>query len=75
MSVANSPAFSQPGKPPESSFIFNEGVRRTQPTPFVPEWPAVNARVEPMLNRLFDLDVLLEDIDTTSQAVLAPEEE
>ena len=80
VSVANSPAFSQPGKPPESSFIFNEGVRRTQPTPFVPEWPAVNARVEPMLNRLFywpvvDLDVLLEDIDTTSQAVLAPEEE
>lgn len=78
LEVANSPVFTQPSLPPASSFIFNEGVRLSQPLPFVPEWPALTERVGPDLHRMFyapviDLDALLTQIDTTSASVLAPE--
>jgi hypothetical protein len=48
--------------------------------PFSPAWPEVSEQVEPALNRMFyapviDLDSLLEEIDTTSERALAPEEE
>ena len=34
LQVAHSPAFTQPGQQPENSFVYNEGVRRAEPTPF-----------------------------------------
>lgn len=78
LEVANSPAFNQKNEQPESSFVFNEGVRRSQFLPFVPTWPELSEQVEPALARLFyapviDLDELLAEIDTSSQDVLAPE--
>lgn len=79
LEVAHSPAFTQPGKQPQSSFVFTEGVRRAERTPFVEEWPAVETAVQPLIERMFyapviDLDVLLERADTASQRVLAPEQ-
>jgi hypothetical protein len=48
--------------------------------PFVPTWPELGERVQPAFARMFyapviDLEELLEEIDTTSQEVLAPAEE
>ena len=79
LEVANSPVFVQGSREPESSFVFNEGVRRTQNMPFTPAWPLLVDEVAPALNRMFhapviDLDSLLTEIDTTSARVLAPEE-
>jgi multiple sugar transport system substrate-binding protein len=79
LQVAHSPAFTQPGQQPENSFVYNEGVRRAEPTPFVREWPEVLVETRPFLERMFyapligDLEVLLEEIDVASQSVLAPE--
>lgn len=80
LEVANSPAFIQDTQKPENAFVFNQAVRRVQTLPFVPTWPELTARIEPMLTRLFyapviDLDALLTQIDTTSEEVLAPAEE
>jgi multiple sugar transport system substrate-binding protein len=80
LEVANSPAFNQQPEQPESSFVFNEGVRRAESLPFVPTWPELDERVQPAFSRMFyapviDLETLLEEIDTTSQEVLAPAEE
>lgn len=79
LEVANSSTFGQPAQPPESSFIFIEGVRRSQPMPFVAEWPEVTDRLAPALEQMFydpviDLDELLAEIDATSQEILAPDE-
>lgn len=79
LEVANSPLFLQQSRAPSSSFIFNEGVRRAQSLPFTPAWPDLTVAVAPSLERMFyapviDLDTLLEDIDTLSEGVLAPEE-
>lgn len=80
LEVAHSPAFTQPGLPPKNSFVFNEGVRRTEPTPFVPEWPRVVNETDPVIERLFyapviDLDAALISMDTRSQQVFVPEDE
>jgi multiple sugar transport system substrate-binding protein len=77
LQVAHSHAFTQSGQQPADSFVFNEGVQRSQTTPFVPEWPELQEEIRPDLERLFyapvvDLDVLLEQIDSRSQQVLAP---
>ena len=79
LEVANSAVFNQPALQPESAFVFNESVRRSQSTPFVPEWPELAEAVEPDLERLFyapviDLDTALEQIDLTSTRILTPEE-
>lgn len=79
LEVANSPVFVQGSRQPESSFVFNEGVRRAQNMPFTPSWPLLVEEVAPALDRLFyapviDLDSLLAEIDATSARVLAPEE-
>lgn len=79
LEVANSATFGQPALPPESAFIFNEGVRRTQPLPFVREWPELTEALVPTLEQMFydpviDLDLLLADVDATSREILAPEE-
>jgi multiple sugar transport system substrate-binding protein len=80
LEVAHSAVFAQESRQPASSFIFNEAVRRAQTTPFSPAWPELTEQVAPAFNRMFyspviDLDLLLEEIDTTSARVLAPEEE
>jgi multiple sugar transport system substrate-binding protein len=80
LEVAHSADFDDATQEPESSFIFNEGVRRAQNLPFVGTWPALSASVEPDLVELFyapviELDVLLEEIDAGSTQVLAPESE
>ncbi|HSE09313.1 MAG TPA: extracellular solute-binding protein [Nocardioidaceae bacterium] len=80
LEVAHSAVFAQESRQPASSFIFNEGVRRAQTSPFTPVWPELSESVESAFNRMFyapviDLDSLLEEIDTTSTRVLAPKEE
>jgi multiple sugar transport system substrate-binding protein len=80
LEVANSATFDQPALPPQSSFIFIEGVRRSQPLPFVPQWPQLTAALEPTIERMFyepviDLDTLLAGIDEQSRVFLAPEED
>lgn len=79
LEVANSPVFIQGSRQPENSFIFNEGVRRTQPLPFTPQWSELNEAVDPSIHEMFnapviELQTLVEEIDTTSQQVLAPDE-
>lgn len=78
--VANSPAFTQPGRQPENAFVFTEGLRGSSETPFVPEWPQVVRETRPLFQRMFyapviDLEVLLARIDLRSQAILAPDVE
>lgn len=80
LEVANSPVFTQPALPPASSFVFNDGVRRSQPMPFEARWPELEQRIGPALQRMFyapviDLDALLEEIDATSTEVLAQPEQ
>jgi len=77
--VALSPAFTQPSQLPKNSSVFNEGVRQSDPTPFIKQWPAVLQATQPLLARLFylpviDLDSLLEQIDLVSQPILTPQE-
>lgn len=79
LEVANSAVFLQESRQPSSSFIFNEGVRRTQALPFTPAWPELNAAVAPTLDRMFyapviELEVLLAVLDEMSADILAPEE-
>jgi len=78
LEVAHSAVFAQESRQPANSFVFNEGVRRAQSLPFTPAWPELTDTVAPSLDRMFfapviDLDVLLEQIDTASAEVLAPE--
>lgn len=79
VAVAHSYVFTEPALQPENAFVFSEGVRRTEVTPQSPAWPEVVRTVQPLVQRLFyapviDLDALLEQIDTTSQGIFAPEE-
>lgn len=76
--VASSPAFNQPGRLPENNFVFTEGVRRTDRTPFVPEWSRIVEATDPFLERLFyapviDVDALLGGMDLRSQTIFAPD--
>ena len=76
--VASSPAFNLPSRLPENNFVFTEGVRRTDRTPFVPEWSRVVEVTEPFLERLFyapviDVDALLGGMDLRSQTIFAPD--
>jgi multiple sugar transport system substrate-binding protein len=79
LEVANSGAFLQVSLQPESSFIFNEGVRRAQTLPYTPAWDELTDRIQPDLDRMFyepviDLGTLLADIDTASQRLLSRQE-
>lgn len=78
--VAHSPAFTQPNRQPENAFLFTEGVRRADETPFVAQWPEVVQDTRPMIERMFyatviDLEALLTRIDARSQVILAPVQE
>ncbi len=76
----NSVAFTQPGTAPESVLVFDNAVRRSTVTPFVPGWPAIEDEVAGELGQmwydpLLDLDALLPAVDEASQRVLLPPEE
>lgn len=76
----NSVSFTQPGTAPESVLVFDNSVRRSTVTPFVPGWPALEEEVAGELGQmwydpLLDLDALLPAVDETSQQVLLPPEE
>ncbi len=80
LEVANSPDFTQGSRQPASSFLFNEGLRRAGTMPSDPAWDQLSGQLEGPLNRMFyapviDLDSLLEEMDTASERVLAPEED
>jgi multiple sugar transport system substrate-binding protein len=77
LDVVHSSDFLQPGEAPGNAFVFVDGVRRSERTPFVPQWPQVERAVQPELARLFyapviDLDRQLRDIDAQSKGILAP---
>lgn len=80
LEVANSAVFLQESRQPSNSFIFNEGVRRTQSLPYTPVWPELTERIDPYLDRMFyapviDLEALLADIDAASVPILSPQDE
>lgn len=75
LEVAHSSAFAQEGRQPASSFVFTEGVRRSQTLPYTALWEELERRVGPLMRRLFyapvvDLDTLLSEIDERSSRVL-----
>lgn len=78
--VVLSPAFIQSGNEPTNAFLFSQGVRRANETPFVAEWPQVVRETRPLLEQMFyapviDLEAMLARMDTRSQLILAPEDE
>ena len=71
-----SPAFAQPGQFPVHVNVFTTVIRRAETMPNPPAWPAVVARTQPLLGRLFydtvlDLDTQLPEIDKVSATALA----
>ena len=79
LQVQYSPAFLQPGEQPENTFVFAEGVRRTNLLPSVPAWPDVMEATRPLFHRMLhapviDLEALLGRIDERSRTVLPQED-
>lgn len=79
LQVQYSPAFLQPGEQPDDTFVFAEGVRRTNPLPSVPQWPDVVEQTRPLFHRLLhapviDLEALLARIDARSRTILPQDE-
>jgi len=77
--VLHSPAFTQPGQQPRNAFLFGQGARQANETPFVAEWPQVVSQTSPLLERMFyapviDLESLLARLDVRSQVIFAPDE-
>jgi len=80
LEVAYSADFAQSSQDPASSFVFNEGVRRSEQLPSGPEWAAAVTTTEPLVRRLFfapvlSLEAALERIDQTSEAAFADADE
>lgn len=75
--VVHSAAFTQPDKEPANAFLFSDGIRSANETPFVEAWPDVLRQTEPLIDRMLnapviDLERLLAQIDARSQSLLAP---
>jgi multiple sugar transport system substrate-binding protein len=74
--VALSEEFLQPGRLPEHSTVFNNGVRAIQTPPLLSVWPELERAVAPELQQLVrvpvldDLEERLADIDEESRTVL-----
>jgi len=71
-----SPAFQQPGRFPVNVNVFTTVIRRAETMPNPPAWPAVVARTQPLIGRLFydtvlDLDTQLPQIDKVAADALA----
>ena len=76
VAALHSPAFTEPGKFPRNSQVFDQVIRRADPMPSAPGWPDVVSQTQPLLDRMFyapvlDLDTLLPRIDELSAALLA----
>lgn len=77
LEVAYSPAFRDTERQPASSFVFNEGVRRSEQLPTGGQWEAAAAVTAPLLRRLFyapvvNLERLTERIDDVSKVAFVP---
>ncbi|MDP9823353.1 extracellular solute-binding protein [Nocardioides massiliensis] len=81
LEVAYSPAFRDGAKDPQSSFVFNEGVRRSEQLPTGPQWESAMAITTPLIRRMLyapvvNLERLTERIDDVSKvAFTLPQEE
>ncbi len=76
VAALHSPAFTDPGKFPRNSQVFDQVIRRADPMPSAPGWPDVVSQTQPLLDRMFyapviELDTLLPRIDEVSAALLA----
>ncbi len=76
----HSDAFVQPGREPSNSMAFSDGARRSDSSPFAPDWPEVLEQQRALVEKMFytpvlDLDTLLPRMDRLSARVLAPPEE
>ncbi len=77
LAALHSVAFTQPGRFPRNSSVFDDDIRRADPMPVVEGWQDVVTQTQPMLDRMFyapviDLDTLLPRIDAVSVPLLAP---
>lgn len=77
LEVAYSPAFRDTSRQPASSFVFNEGVRRSEQLPTGSTWEAATALTAPLVRRMFyapvvNLERLTERIDDVSKVAFAP---
>jgi multiple sugar transport system substrate-binding protein len=78
--VAASPEFLAPTREPANSKVFNSSIRYMVVPPFIDKRTELIEAVTPLLDRLvtapgiLDLDQVTEQIDQTSQTILAPEE-
>ena len=78
LEVAESEAFTQPGRQPASAQVFNATVRDIVTPPLIDDGAELEQAIAPELARLFevgllDLAAVTEDIDAASRTVLAPE--
>jgi multiple sugar transport system substrate-binding protein len=78
--VALSDAFLQVGRAPVHSGVFNNSIRNMRIPPILSNFADLEAAVSEPLKQLMevevpDLDLLSEQIDEASQAVLAPPED
>jgi multiple sugar transport system substrate-binding protein len=76
VAALHSPAFTDPGKFPRNSQVFDGVIRRADSMPSSPGWPDVVSQTQPLLDRMFyapviDLDTLLPRIDELSAGLLA----
>ena len=78
--VASSPEFLAPGVEPANSVVFNTSIRYMVVPPFIDQRDELVEAVTPFLERLvtapgiLDLELVTEQIDQASQAILSPEE-
>ncbi len=74
-SVATSPAFLSPARPPASSQVFLDAVPLLRHTPVTPAWPEVEDVIGTQLERAFEdgvpLDEVLAEIATQADPLLA----
>jgi multiple sugar transport system substrate-binding protein len=83
LDVASSTAFTQPDQRPTNYRVYADAVRRSEPTPFAAEWPALSEQVGAQLSRILsdptvdlgiELPRRLERLSRRSEQVLSPEE-
>ncbi len=77
--VAGSDAFLEPGLEPAHASVFDSAIRGLVVPPLLPDSPALDAEVDPMLQALItslgilDLDAATTEIDLASRSILDPE--
>jgi multiple sugar transport system substrate-binding protein len=83
LDALSSEAFTQPRRQPSNYRVYADGVRRSEPMPFTPQWDALTRRADRVLTEVltdptFDLGVALplrmEALARQTERLLAPEE-